>query len=208
MSKQKIQAPRSAIDWSDVHGRLERARQAVENGATPDAAEIARILADRARALAIPAQEEQQGEEIEVIEFLLSGERYGLEFTYVQEVFPLVELTRLPCTPSFVLGIVNVRGEIVSVVDLRKFFDLPEKGLTDLNKVIILQSEAMTFGILADVVIGVRALARDALQPSLPTLTGLREEYLLGVTSDPMTILDAARLLADPQMIVEESVEA
>lgn len=208
MSKKQGAEPRRAIDWNEVHGRLERARQAVESGATPDATETARILADRARALAIPAREERQGEEIEVIEFLLSGERYGLEFTYVREVFPLVELTRLPCTPPFVLGIVNVRGEIVSVVDLRKFFDLPEKGLTDLNKVIILHSETMTFGILADVVIGVRALARDTLQASLPTLTALREEYLLGVTHDPMTILDAARLLADPHIVVEESVEA
>ncbi len=93
------------------------------------------------------------------------------------------------------------------MVDLRKFFDLPEKGLSDLNKVIILHSDEMTFGILADVVVGVKALARNELQSSLPTLTELREEYLLGVTREPMAVLDAAKLLADPHVVVEESVD-
>ncbi|RTL50586.1 MAG: purine-binding chemotaxis protein CheW [Rhodocyclaceae bacterium] len=206
MNKQNASAPRRIIDWSDVHRRLERVRQAVETGGTPDEAETTRILAARARALAVPARKKKEGERIEVIEFLLSGEHYGLEFAYVREVFPLVDLTRLPCTPPFVLGIVNVRGEIVSVVDLRKFFDLPEKGLSDLNKVIILHSGEITFGILADVVVGVKILPRNELQPSLPTLTELREEYLLGVTREPMAVLDAAKLLADPHIVVEESV--
>lgn len=208
MSKQKIAGPRRSIDWSDVHRRLEQLRHALETGGTPDALETARILAARAQALARPRRAETSDESIEVIEFLLSGERYGMEFAYVREVFPLVELTRLPCIPPFVLGIVNVRGEIISVVDLRKFFDLPENGLSDLNKVIILHSPVMTFGILADRVVGVRTLPRNELQLSLPTLTGLREEYLLGVTGEPMAVLDAARLLTDPRMVIDESVEA
>lgn len=208
MSRQKAAAPRRSIDWSDVHRRLEQVRHAVESDGTPDAQETARILAARAQALATPSQAETDGEAIDVIEFLLSGERYGMAFAYVREVFPLLDLTRLPCTPPFVLGIVNVRGEIVSVVDLRKFFDLPENGLGDLNKVIVLHSAAMTFGILADSVVGVRTVPRSELQPSLPTLTGLRERYLLGVTGDPMVILDAAKLLADPRIVIDESVDA
>lgn len=207
----KAKPPRALkrnIDWKEVHRRLEQVKQAVEQGFMPDASEVLGILSARAQALAIPATPSRSGQEIEVIEFLLSGERYGLEFTFVREVFPLLELTRLPCTPAFVLGIVNVRGEIVSVIDLRKFFDLPEKGLSDLNKVIILHSESMTFGILADVVVGVRSLNRDELQSSLPTLTDLREEYLLGLTQEPMTILDASRLLADSRIVVQEMVDA
>lgn len=207
MSQQNASSAQRRIDWGDVRRRLEQTRRAVAAEGLPDAAETARILAARARSLAMPARGARDGEEIEVIEFLLSGERYGLEFTYVREVFPLVELTRLPCTPPFVLGIVNVRGEIVSVVDLRTFFDLPDRGLSDLNKVIILHSAEMTFGILADVVVGVRGLARDALQPALPTLIELREKYLLGVTWDAVAVLDAAKLLADPQIVVEESME-
>ncbi|MBI2306076.1 MAG: purine-binding chemotaxis protein CheW [Rhodocyclales bacterium] len=197
---------RRAIDWADVHRRLDRAWQVLERGETEDPEATARILSARAEALARPVAPVRTGDQLEVIEFILSGERYGLEFAFVREVFPLNELTVLPATPPFVLGIVNVRGEIVSVVDLRKFFELPEARLSDLNKVVILHSPEMCFGVLADTVTGVRSLPRGELQPPLPTLTGVREDYLLGVTGEPLVVLDAARLLADPRMVVEESV--
>ena len=104
------------------------------------------------------------------------------------------------------LVIVNVRGEILSVIDLRKFFDLPEKGLTDLNKVIVLESGHMVFGILADAVIGARRIRLAGIQPSLPTLTGVREAYLKGVTPERTVILDAEKLLADEKILVQEQV--
>ena len=114
------------------------------------------------------------------------------------------ELTPLPGTPLFVAGIINVRGQIVSVVDLKKFFDLPAKGLTDLNTVIILSDGHMQFGLLADAVAGVRRIPLLEMQPPLPTLTGIRQEYLQGVTGQRLVILDAAKILADPRVIVRE----
>ena len=137
---------------------------------------------------------------------MLAYERYGVELKYVREVYPLTELTPIPGIPSFVLGIINVRGEILSVIDIKKFFDLPEKGLTDLNKVIILHSPEMEFGVLADSIIGVHSILLNELQTSLPTLTGIREEYLKGVTKERKVILDAERLLTDKGIIVNENV--
>jgi purine-binding chemotaxis protein CheW len=93
---------------------------------------------------------------------------------------------------------------MVSVLDLKKFFDLPEKGLTDLNKVIVLQSGQMFFGILADTIVGVRRIAVAEIQQALTTRSGIREKYLLGVTADGMILLDAERLLTDGQIIVQE----
>lgn len=206
--KNSERTERRSIDWPDIHRRLEIVQQALASGATPAPEDISRILAARAQSLATPAAADGMTDALEVIEFVLSGESYGLEFACVREVFPISDLTPLPCTPSFVLGIVNVRGEIVSVVDLRKFFELPEMGLSDLNRVIILHSPAMTFGILADAVRGVHSVGRRELQALLPTLSGRREDYLLGVVADPLIVLDAAKLLADPRMVVEESVEA
>jgi len=69
-------------------------------------------------------------------------------------------------------------GQILSVIDIKKFFGLPEKGLTDLNKVIVVRTQQMELGILADAVLGVRAIGLSDLQNSLPTLTGIRAEYL------------------------------
>jgi len=198
----------SGLNWREVQRRLEAARAAMERGWAPDAEEAKRILKARARALARePAKDEADDDYIEVVEFMLAYEQYAVETRHVREIHPLEHLTPLPCTPAFVLGIVNVRGEILSVIDLRKFFDLPEKGLTDLNKVIVLESGPMVFGILADAVIGAKRIRLAGIQPSLPTLTGVREAYLKGVTSERTVILDAEKLLADETIVVQEQVE-
>lgn len=167
-----------------------------------------RILRDRALALARrPPSTEPTGGEIEILEFQLAHERYGVESSYVREVYPLKDLTPLPCRSAFVLGIVNVRGQIVSVLDIRKFFDLPERGLTDLNKVIILHGPSMEFGILGDSIHGMRRIALQEIQPSLPTFTGIRERYLKGVTRDRLVVLDAGKLLEDENIVVREEAE-
>ena len=113
----------------------------------------------------------------------------------------------MPCTPPFVLGIINVRGQIVSVIDMKIFFDLPEHGLTDLNKVIIVHDEKMEFGILADSILGVRKIRREEIQPPLPTLTGVGAEYLTGVTKEPLVILDMAKILSSKNLVVHEEIE-
>jgi len=177
-------------------------------GNTPAPEEKKRILRERAKALALePKKDEPPQQPIEILEFVLAYERYGVETRHVREVYPLKELTPVPCTPPFVLGIISVRGQILSVLDIKKFFDLPEKGLTDLNKVIILHNDAMEFGILADVILGVRSVPLRDIQPSLPTLTGVREEYLKGVTGERLVILDAGKLLSSRKIIVQEEVE-
>ena len=124
----------------------------------------------------------------------------------MREVCPMNELTPLPGTPPFVLGIVNVRGQVLSVIDIRKLFDLPQRGVGELDRIIVLQHGAMEFGILGNTILGVVQVPTDELQPSLPTLTGLRGEYLKGVTRDRMAILDAARLLSDENIVVREEV--
>jgi purine-binding chemotaxis protein CheW len=204
-SKQKTggrKKPR-AIDWQEVRQRLGTAGDILRHGLTAEAEQD--ILRARARALARePLREDAATERIEVLQFLLAYETYGIEMAYVRETRPLRDLTPVPCTPPFVLGLINVRGQIMSVIDLKKFFDLPEKGLTDLNKVIIVSDDKMEFGILADNVLGVRSLPLAELQPALPTLTGVREEYLKGVTRERTVILDGKKLLGDRKIVIHE----
>jgi purine-binding chemotaxis protein CheW len=205
-TSQKQRKP-AATDWRDVERRLEAARTAIEHVWAPSPEQTQRILKARALALAAePTPAEAADEYVEIVEFILAHERYAVESIHVREVYPLENLTPLPCTPGFVLGIVNVRGEILSVIDLKKFFELPEKGLTDLNKVIVLQSANMLFGILADAIVGIRRIPLTDIQPSLPTLTGVRENYLRGVTAERLVVLDADRLLTDEGIVVREQV--
>lgn len=198
---------RARTDWHEVKQRLEHARAAIEHTASVSPDETRRILKARAQALGQkPEPAAAGGERIEVVGFVLAQERYAVESQHVRDVYPLEHLTPVPCTPAFVLGIVNLHGEILSVIDIKKFFDLPDKGLTDLNKVIVLESGNMRFGILADAIIGVHAIPVADIQASLPTLTGIREEYLKGVTPDRTVILDAEKLLADERIVVQEQV--
>lgn len=166
------------------------------------------ILEARARALAREPEQAVAGREfLDVIEFRLASETYGVESTFVREICPLDDFTPLPGAPPFVLGIVNVRGQILSVVDLKRFFNLPEKGLGQLNKLIILRNDRMEFGILGDDILGARILPLDTVRPTPPTVTGIGAEYLRGVTSDHTILLDAENILNDPKIIVHQEAE-
>jgi purine-binding chemotaxis protein CheW len=171
-------------------------------------AEAERILRSRAEALArVPQAAPDSNTRLELLEFRLAKERYAVESRHVHGVQPLRDLTPLPGTPAFLVGIVNVRSRMLPVIDLKRFFELPEQGLTDLHRVIIVRGGDVELGLLADVAIGVRGLAVESLQPSLPTLTGIRAEYLKGVTEERLVVLDLERILADPRIIVDEGVE-
>lgn len=199
--QESIQPKESATrEQGGIHRTLEAAW-----GPAPE--EKRKILKARARELARGEQVKTTGESVEVVEFLLAHESYGIESCYVREICPLRELTPVPCTPPFVLGIINVRGQIVSVIDMKKFFDLPERGLTDLNKVIIVHDEKMEFGILADSILGVRKIPREEIQPPLPTLKGIQAEYLMGVTKEPLVILDVTKILSSKNLVVHEEIE-
>ncbi len=197
----------TTVDWSEVHRRLETAQTAHERGWALSAAEKKKILRERAVTTARVREEEPAtGESIEIVEFQLSSERYGVESLYVREAYALKELTPLPCTPSFLLGVVNVHGQIISVIDIRKFFDLPAEGLTDINNIIIVGNDQMMLAILTDAITGMRLIPLQDIQPSLPTLTGIRAEYLRGVTGERLVILDVLKILSDKTITVHEEI--
>jgi purine-binding chemotaxis protein CheW len=168
--------------------------------------EIDNILKERARVLAQEPETSGVGEAaLDVIEFLLGREHYAFESIHVGEVYSLKELTPVPCTPPFVLGIINLRGQILSVIDLKKFFALPEQAI-ERNKVIVVRTAEMELGILVDAVLGARSILTQDVQPLLSTAGDLRETYLRGVTRERLIILDAVKLLAEPKLIVSETV--
>jgi purine-binding chemotaxis protein CheW len=167
--------------------------------------EIRTILKNRAIAMAQePEQKRAASAVIEVITFTLAAETYGIESAFVREVYPLKDYTSLPGVPPYIFGIINVRGQILPVVDLKKFFNLPEKGLGELNKVIILRDRQMEFGILADVVNGTQAITVEDILVAPPTITGIGEKYFKGVTKEHIIILDAENILNDEKIIVNQ----
>lgn len=171
------------------------------------AAQGADILQRRALELARPpGQKQSTGKELKAVEFLLAEERYAIESRLVREIASLREITPLPCLPPFVLGVINLRGEILSVLDIKRFFNLPSQGLGDLNKMVVLHLGKMTFAILADEIVGTRKLDETRLERALPTHSRIRTDYLRGVSAEGIMVLDGEKLLSDPAIVVHETV--
>lgn len=164
-----------------------------------------RILAERARILAVPETPPvHEGEEIPVLEFHLGGERYAVAMKYVREVSLLRNLAVLPGTPDFIVGIVSMRGRVVSVTDLRVFFRLPRKGLSDYNKIIVMSDNSMEFAILADQVNGVKTCNLSLMVSPPLSVQEVGREFLSGVFPDSLILIDAGAVLSDPRLIVRK----
>lgn len=194
-------------DWASAPKRLERATAVLDESRASDLQEKRRILKSRAVALAKEAGDgKQTGECVEVVEFLLAFEHYAIESRHVREVFSLRDLTPLPCTPPHILGIANLRGQIIPIIDLKRLFEIPTQALTEFNKVLLIHAEAMEVGILADVILGMKSLPQKDIHPPPTTFTGARAEYAHGVTKDRLVVLDAGKMLTDARIIVHEEV--
>lgn len=166
---------------------------------------VDRILRERARVLARPAGGSAAREDdLELLELRIADEHYAIETRFVTEVHPLRDLTPLPGTPAFVRGIVNLRGRIVPVYDLRKMFNLPEQGITDLHRIVVVENHDLELGLLADLVTGVRALPRAALAPPPTTVSAIATDYLAGVSEQRLVVLDLERILNDPGIVVND----
>lgn len=165
------------------------------------------VLRKRAEALSkIGLCEEASEKGIEVIVFEVANENYAIELSYIKEVYPLKDLKPIPCVPAYVSGVVNIRRKIISVIDLKIYLGLTGKGSNEPTKMIILRSSEMEFGILADTILGIRHILQKDIQVSLPTLTGVKQEFFKGVTQDALILLDGAKLLANKNLIVNEEV--
>lgn len=169
-----------------------------------DPEKVVEILSDRAEQLAQPGGEAVEGAPIDILTFRLMYQEYAIEMDYIREVTIHEEITPVPGAPEYIAGICAIRGEIISLVDLRILFDLPEKGLTDLNRVIVLTDDAITFGILADYITDIGTITADQISPSVNGKTSMMDRYLKGMVWDSIIMLDAAKILSDPAMVVDD----
>jgi purine-binding chemotaxis protein CheW len=166
---------------------------------------VQNILAERARKLAAPEPGTLDTEMVELLRFRLAYKEYALEMQYVQEVILTGEITPIPGVPAHISGICAARGRIISLVDLRALFTIPETGLTYLNRVIVISDGRITFGILADDISGIGTVPTDRIVPSARDQDSVQGRYFKGTVADTFVVLDAAAILSDPLMIIEDS---
>jgi purine-binding chemotaxis protein CheW len=170
-----------------------------------DSCQIRAIFSERAAKMLQPESETSVAEMAEILRFQLAYQDYAIEMKYVREVILTGEITPIPGTPDFISGICAARGQIISLVDLRALFRIPEKGLTDLNRVIVITDGKITFGVLADSIGGAGTIALDQIvPPHQEDLPGTRR-YLKGSIGENIFLLDAAAIMGDPGIIVDDA---
>jgi purine-binding chemotaxis protein CheW len=166
---------------------------------------VRKILAERAKKIAVPEADSIEAGIVEVLRFQLAYQEYALEMRYVREVILTGEITPVPGAPPFISGICAARGQIISLVDLRVLLSLPEKGLTDLNRVIVITDGHITFGVLADNITGIGTIPSYLILTPDSAMVLPWRQYLKGYVASSLIVLDAAAILADPALVVEDA---
>lgn len=164
---------------------------------------ITALLEERAKKIARPEEGRSDAAIVEVLKFRLAYQEYAIEMQYIREVILTGEITPVPGTPAYISGICVVRGEIISLVDLRGLLSIPERGLTDLNRVIVLTDHTLTFGILADHITGIGVIEMDLISNTEERIP-VKNEYIRGMAAGSLIVLDTAAIFADPKMIIED----
>ncbi|MBA7664464.1 hypothetical protein ES703_72525 [subsurface metagenome] len=117
----------------------------------------------------------------QLISFMIGKEEYGLEILTVKEVIRIREITKIPKAPVFVKGIINLRGDVIPIIDLREKFGLETEEYTIMTRVIIVEVDGKAIGMVVDSVSQVIRIAQSEVEPPPPLIGGLSTEYLRGV---------------------------
>ena len=125
-------------------------------------------------------REAPKEETLQFVVFRLTREWYGVEITKVKEVIKVGKITYLPSSPEHIAGIVNLRGYILSVTDLKTIFGLPHEEPTEKTRIIALESGALETGFLADEVVESIEVPLTKIEPALLTIPVERAKYLEG----------------------------
>ena len=151
----------------------------------------------------------QQKDEQQLVVFDLSTESYGVDIGEVREIIRLQEITRVPRTPEFVEGVINLRGGVIPVVDLRKRFNLPVTDETNDNRIVVVDIGGQNIGVIVDAVTEVLRITTDSIEPPASVITTDESEYLLGIAKleDRLIILlDLKQVLSEAEQSAVEEV--
>lgn len=119
--------------------------------------------------------------EEQMVTFSLGTEEFGVDIMKVQEIIRIPPITRVPKANIYVEGVINLRGIVIPIINLRTRFGMPAAEESDLNRIIVLQIDGKVFGIMVDSVAEVLRLSEDAIEPPPPIALGMDANFIRGV---------------------------
>lgn len=150
---------------------------------------------------------------LQLVTFTLSNEEYAVDILKVQEINRMKEITRVPNSPSYVEGVINLRGKVIPVVNLRRKFGLAEKENDEQSRIMIMDIQGITMGLVVDSVSEVLRVPSDIVEPTPPMASNISTEFIKGIAKleDRLIILlDMDRLLgkSEDTLMIEATTKA
>lgn len=142
-------------------------------------------------------------ESLQLVTFTMAGELYGIETRFTRQVMEVPRIVRVPRISPFILGIINLRGQLTSVIDLRRLFGLREAPRTSENRIVVVRSGDMATGILVEQVLEILEIPAGEIEPPLASLPGIQKKFIIGQSIQGqrlLILLDVDRLLASEEM--------
>ena len=144
-------------------------------------------------------QKKQDAELIQLVTFSIGEEEFGVDILKVQEIIRTMEITKVPKAPEFVEGVINLRGNVIPIIDLRKRFGLETRIHDKHTRIIVIEINKMVVGFVVDSVSEVLRIPSNTVEPPPPVVSGLESEYISGVgklENRLLILLDLDRLLS------------
>jgi purine-binding chemotaxis protein CheW len=139
------------------------------------------------------------GDVLQLVTFSIGGEEFGVEILKVQEIIRTMEITKVPNAPHFVEGVINLRGKVIPIIDLRRRFSLESRKHDKNTRIIVIEINNTIVGFVVDSVSEVLRIPSDTVEPPPPVVAGIESEYISGVGKlehKLLILLDLDKLLS------------
>lgn len=143
-----------------------------------------------------------KGELLQMVSFNLGNEEFGVDILMVQEINRMLNITKVPRSPEFVEGVINLRGRVIPIINLRKRFGMPAKEWDKQTRIVVVTIENKILGLVVDAVSEVLRLPADTIEPPPPMVSGIESEYIQGVgklDNKLLILLDLNKLLTSKE---------
>ena len=194
--------------WGEIRRRI--AQLDLGSRAAPAAEDLTALWRRRAIELSeAPDRDLEPGELLTLVQLRLGADRYAVPITSVREILRVGRLTPVGAAPAFVLGVINLRGVIMTVLDLRVFFGLEPGPVGAEARIIIAEGGGMAVGILVEQVEEIVDLPAALVKPPLTPAKGMVEDYVVGIAAhggQMVVLIDLEKVLSNPRIIVDEVV--
>ena len=135
---------------------------------------------------------------LQLVSFQLGEEEFGVDILKVQEINRMLEITKVPNSPIFVDGVINLRGKVIPILNLRQRFALEKKEIDKKTRIVVVEIDGKVVGVVVDAVSEVLRLPADTVEPPPPMVAGIESEYIKGVgklENRLLILLDLNKLL-------------